>query len=126
MANDWIDKLRKFLPATKPEDPFEESSGTIQRTSTATPVASPWDAWAQLLRAGTPIFMISVGTILAIFTELVGIWAILGYALITAAPIVYLLIRIEQRLVEVRDGLQRLPSSNPKAVSRSSSFNKYD
>jgi hypothetical protein len=129
MAYEWLDKIREYLPANKREGAYEEiatTAGSTQGANGTASAVSQWESWMRVARNGIPVAMLIVGGILALFTELIGVWAIFGYVLVAGAPVVYLLLRIEQRLIEVRDGIQRLSSISAKNVSRSSSFSKYD
>lgn len=106
MAFQWLNKLRdRVLEATRP--PVETGPpvpGTVEGRSE--PPGPQATTWLQMLAAAIPLFMFVIGILLAAFTELVRLWAILGYLLIVTAPIVYWLRRIDARLVELQKHLR--------------------
>lgn len=98
----FVEQIRSALPAQRgggssagskagaPREP-RESRATAPETRT----------WIESFVRPAPLAMLVVGGILASFTELIGPWAFLGYLLLATAPLVYLLQRIERRLVEL-------------------------
>ncbi len=102
----WLNKVRELLPAR-----LKQSIGAIEATddraeddlapsgTASGPPAS--ESWASIFRRAIPLAMLILGGLIAACTELVGLWAILGYLLLASAPIVYLLQRIEATLMEI-------------------------
>jgi hypothetical protein len=54
-----------------------------------------------------PAAMLTSGALLTAFAELIGVWGLLGFALLAAAPVVFWLQRVERRLVEAVQELKR-------------------
>lgn len=127
MAFEWVSKIKKYLPASKSTSPadmdvYPPPPSSRQDASPAPP--SQFELWMRTARGGISVAMLAVGGLLAGFTELIGIWAILGYALLASAPIVFFLHRIEQRLMELRNSDARGFAAG-KSASRSGA-SKYD
>ncbi|MFO0945975.1 MAG: hypothetical protein U1D30_08520 [Planctomycetota bacterium] len=126
MAFEWVSKIKKYLPTSKSTTVADADAylPPPPSRSESTVPPSPFDLWMRTARGGIPVAMLIVGGMLAGFTELIGIWAILGYGLIAAAPIVFFLHRIELRLTELRNPESR-GYSGSKSSSRSGG-SKYD
>jgi hypothetical protein len=106
MALDWFEKVQKLLVRTPGAATGLAEPVTARRDSRAgsesPPPPSPppptwWDTYLDLV----PLVMAIVGSLLTIFTEKIGAWALLGYLLLTVAPVVFWLRRIEKRLAEL-------------------------
>lgn len=101
----WYDKIRAMMPKrTSPSgsvteidiDPGIGDSGVL-------PQANPdrMQQWSRATLEGLPTGMFILGLLLTICSQLIGLWAMLGYLLLVMAPIVYWLGRIEKRLAEL-------------------------
>lgn len=93
----WISRRESSLPEIPPPRAMNSPEVRVEPTPAAAPTAL-----VEALLAPLPLAMLIAGGLLTIFTELVGTWAILGYLLVTLAPVVYWLQRIERRLAENR------------------------
>lgn len=126
MAFEWVGKLRKYLPA-RGDFGSATDNGAYGAPPTGDPTAPPsqLQAWLKVVRGGVPVAMMVVGILLSAFTELVGLWALLGYALLAAAPIVYFLVRVEQRLIELRETVARSGMGRSERTG-SRSGSRYD
>lgn len=107
MALGWLNKLTHFVTRAKDSpigDRVSELRDAIGRETRARPEHSeptPAPTWSDSALDGVPMAMVIVGLVLAACTELIRVWAILGYLLIVVAPVVYWLRRIEKRLIDL-------------------------
>lgn len=102
MAFEWATKLKNKVVelTTKKNAAKTGSSPTSSYTIDAyqpTPTP-PMPTWRETLVDAWPIFMLVAGVLISACTQLIGVWAILGYLLIVTAPIVHLLRKIERHL----------------------------
>lgn len=104
MAPQWLTKVKEFVAGKRDPDPAEPpdgapgKTGAVAKTGAVTGAKSPATSakidrplWRHLL----PMWMLIVGLLFTLCSELLKLWAILGYLLVVAAPIVYWLERIE-------------------------------
>ena len=100
----WLQRLktaaRNVLPASAPApagEPAEDAPAT--EPPEAPESANFMTAIARLL----PVVLLGVGGTMTLFAAQLGNWALLGFMLLAAAPVVYQLQRVERRLKELLD-----------------------
>ena len=100
MAWKWVRDARNLLPGGKKSPPEEEEKDDDEAPVAAAPAppTSWWSLVRQVFFSSIPLGMLIIGALLTAFAELIGLWAVLGYLLLSSAPVVYWLQRIEQRL----------------------------
>jgi len=111
MAFRWLQRVRNLLPGGNDVSADRELSNVHQPSRVETDERAPqttswWELVQQLVLAGIPLGMLCVGLLLTVCAELIGLWALLGFGLLIASPIVYWLYRIEKglaRLIEARE-----------------------
>lgn len=102
MAFEWATKLKnKIVEAASSRSATKQgttptSSYTIDAYQP--PPTPPTPSWWDTLIDAWPAFMLVAGLLIAACTQLIGIWAILGYLLIVTSPVVHLLRKIERSL----------------------------
>lgn len=102
MAFAWAGKLKdKLVDMASKRQPAKTPNGpTAAYTIDASlpPATPPAPNWRDTLVDAWPIFMLVCGILISACTQLIGVWAILGYLLVVTAPIVHLLRKIEMHL----------------------------
>ena len=112
MAFRWVQRVRGLLPGAKGASADGESSDVDEPARAdpdepTQPTTSWWELVQQLVLAGIPLAMLVVGLLLTACSELIGLWALLGFALLVASPVVYWLYRIERRLAKLIEARER-------------------
>lgn len=98
MMADWLGYLRRVTARVRQDDLDDVESGIVPPIPEPAPPHAP--TWHDTILGGLPLGMLISGLLITACSQLIGVWAILGYLLLVASPIVYQLNRIEKRLVE--------------------------
>ena len=115
MANQFqtiYEQLKQILPRRSSSGEREVETSTVVLTDAESKIVEQTaqtekKRWAQIVEVGVPTSMLVVGGLLAGFAELIGVWALFGFVLVAASPIVYWQQRIEKQLKEMTDELRR-------------------
>lgn len=104
-VSDWVSEQREkrrrhhALEKAGAHQKIEELS-TKEAEEQLRPAGRGFFNFWEMIVPGFPLGMLAIGVLLSACTELIGIYAILGYLLIATAPIVYILNRIERRIAK--------------------------
>ena len=66
--------------------------------------------WQRITESAVPLSMFIAGLLLCALAQLIGVWAILGFLLVTASPIVLWQQRLERHLIDMTEELKKLRS----------------
>lgn len=101
MAFEWASKLKNKFVEMASQRGAAKTGAAQPSTYTIDAYAPPpptTPSWRDALVDAWPAFMFVAGLLISACTQLIGVWAILGYLLVATAPIVYLLRKIERHL----------------------------
>ena len=107
MAIGIFDRVRHRILG-KPSKELEEQVAAVAATGVRQRQPKPPTprTWGQIIIDSLPIAVLVIGGILTACSELIQLWAILGYMMLVSAPILHLLMRIDRNLKELNHRLQ--------------------
>lgn len=107
-----VNTLKQVLPRRGSGDEHHDEIPTVPMTETEAKVVeqavmTEKRRWQQIVELGVPAGMLVSGILLTALAQLIGLWGVLGFLLLSASPVVYWQQRIERQLREMTDEIKK-------------------
>ncbi|MBX9653643.1 hypothetical protein K2Y11_08505 [bacterium] len=108
-----VDTLRHVLPRRGANEHDELDSPAVPVNEFETKIVdqavqTEKRRWRQIIELGVPTGMLVVGGLLTGCAQLLGVWGLLGFLLLSLSPVVYWQQRTERQLKEMTEELKKL------------------